>query len=360
MLFTLSVKREILSPNAYIRAPNIEMTQIWKENTLGMKNEQPPMEREKAGLTGETEEPIEATPLYQKKRIIIPALLALVIICIAGWYWYVNMRDFESTDDAFIDADRVSVSSKMLGRITQLLVDEGDSVSPGEIIVRLDDADLKAQQVQGEAVLTAAEENVHLAKVNLDNAIVDFQRAERQLKGNVITQEQFEHAQKSRDATAAQHAVALAQVGTARAQLGVIRTNLSNMVITAPMRGVVSKRWALAGDVVQPAQPIVSIYDLSRLWVTANIEETKLSLIRLNAPVEIAIDSYPDRPLRGKVIQLGSNTAAQFSLIPPNNAAGNFTKVTQRIPIKIALEQEPGRPVALLPGMSVEVRIKVR
>jgi membrane fusion protein (multidrug efflux system) len=325
-----------------------------------MKNEESEPRNQSTDTAGEPEDAIEATPLYRKKRIIIPVFLALVVACAGGWYWYVNMRDFESTDDAFVDADRVSVSSKLLGRITQLLVDEGDSVAAGEIIVRLDDADLKAQQTQAEAALTAAEENVRLAKVNLDNAIVDFQRAERQLKGNVITQEQFEHAQKGRDAAEAQQAVARAQVGTANAQLGVIRTSLTNMTITAPIQGVVSKRWALAGDVVQPAQPIVSIYDLSRLWITANVEETKLSLIHLNALVEITVDSYPDRPLRGKVIQLGSNTAAQFSLIPPNNAAGNFTKVTQRVPVKIAIEQNTGKPLALLPGMSVEVKIKVR
>jgi membrane fusion protein (multidrug efflux system) len=120
----------------------------------------------------------------------------------------------------------------------------------------------------------------------------------------------------------------------------------------------------MAGDVVQPGQPIFSIYDLQHLWVTANFEETKLASIRLNDPVEISVDAYPDSHFEGRVIQLGANTASQFSLIPPNNASGNFTKVTQRVPVKISIEDKESsshsRSSQLLPGMSVEVKVKVR
>ena len=330
---------------------------ITKESERGMASDQTVPENQ---TPEEADESIDATPMYRKKRIILPVFIALAIACAAGWYWYVNLRDFESTDDAYIDADRVTVSSKILGRITQLMVDEGDSVAAGQVLVRIDDSDLKAQEAQAAAALAAAQENVKLANVNLDNATIDFHRAEKQLAGNVITQEQFEHARKARDAAEAQRAVAVAQVGTANAQLGVIRTNLANTMIMVPVRGVVSKRWALAGDVVQPAQPIFSIYAMSHLWITANIEETRLAQIRLGAPVDIDIDTYPDRAVRGKVFQIGSNTAGEFSLIPPNNASGNFTKVTQRVPVKISLDEETARQLRLLPGMSVEVKIRVR
>jgi membrane fusion protein (multidrug efflux system) len=149
--------------------------------------------------------------------------------------------------------------------------------------------------------------------------------------------------------------------------LNVIKTELLNTSIYSPMNGVLGKRWVLKGDVVQPGQPIFTIFDLSNIWVTAYLEETKLSSINIGDKVEISVDAYPDQNFSGKVYQIGSNTASQFSLIPPSNASGNFTKVTQRIPIKISLEpvNEMGSPdpsdnLKLLPGMSVEIKIKIR
>ena len=310
--------------------------------------------------TGENgEQSIDDVPLYRKKRVVVPVFVVVVLGAVALWYWYVNLRGYDSTDDAYIDADRVAISSKMLGRITSLAVDEGDSVTRGQVIVHLDDSDLRAQEDQANASLIAARQSVTLAKVNLDKAIDDLQRAEKQYKDKVIPQEQYFHAQNARDGAQAQYAINLAHVSTAKAQLGVIQTSIQNTTIVSPLDGVVSKRWVLAGDVVQPAQPIYSIYNLKDVWVTANFEETKLSSIRVGNPVSISVDAYPNIEFSGHVFQLGSNTASQFSLIPPNNAAGNFTKITQRIPVKISIDHPGGRDVMLLPGMSVEVRVKV-
>jgi membrane fusion protein (multidrug efflux system) len=129
------------------------------------------------------------------------------------------------------------------------------------------------------------------------------------------------------------------------------------------MTGVISKRWVLSGDIVQPGQSIFTIYNVKDVWVTANLEETSLSNLRLGDKVEISVDSYPDAKFIGTILRLGSNTASQFSLIPPNNASGNFTKVTQRIPIKISIERTDSnrsQNINLLPGMSVEVKVRVR
>jgi membrane fusion protein, multidrug efflux system len=309
---------------------------------------------------GEGDEDIEQVPLFRKKRVIIPLFILVLVAAGALWYWYTNLRGFNSTDDAYIDADRVAISTKMLGRITMLALDEGDSAKADQVLVKLDDSDLRAQEEQAKAAIASATQNIALAKVNLDKTIDDLKRAERQLKDNVIPQEQYDHARQAKDAAQAQHAIAIAQVGTAKAQLGVVETNLQNTIIKSPMNGVVSKRWVLTGDVVQPAQPIYSIYNLGKLWVTANFEETKLSTIRVGDAVTISIDSYPGHEFYGKVYQLGSNTAAQFSLIPPNNASGNFTKITQRIPIKISIDNPPNPQMPLLPGMSVEVKVKVK
>jgi membrane fusion protein, multidrug efflux system len=129
------------------------------------------------------------------------------------------------------------------------------------------------------------------------------------------------------------------------------------------MDGVVAKRWALPGDVVQSGQAVLSVADLNHLWVTANLEESRLSAVRLNERVFLRIDAFPGLKFTGRVIQIGSTTAAQFSLMPPNNAAGNFTRITQRIPVRISIDREDPQAqsgIRLLPGMSVEVKVKVR
>jgi membrane fusion protein (multidrug efflux system) len=125
------------------------------------------------------------------------------------------------------------------------------------------------------------------------------------------------------------------------------------------MDGVVSKRWLTSGEVVQPGQAILTVHDVDNVWVTAHFEETKLSQLDLDIPVNISVDAHPGKTFAGKVISIGRSTSGLFSLIPPNNAAGNFTKITQRIPIRISLDRD-GSSEALLPGMSVTVRISLR
>jgi len=305
---------------------------------------------------------IESVPLLSRKRVIIPAFIAGLILTAAAVYWYLNFRGTVSTDDAYVDGNRVTISSKYLGRIILLTVDEGSIVKKGDVLVKLDVSDLLAQEKQAKASLEYAQQNSELAKVNLERAEEDFTRDQTQFNSAIISKEEFDHATKAFEAAKAQSAIASAQIDTAKAQLGVVQTQLANMVITAPMDGVVSKRWALTGDVVQMAQPILSIYDLDHLWVTANLEETDFAGLKLGQKVHIFVDSYGGKKFDGKIIQLGANTAGQFSLIPPNNASGNFTKVTQRIPIKISIEYEGPKNKAepeLVPGMSVEVKLKV-
>jgi membrane fusion protein (multidrug efflux system) len=311
----------------------------------------------------EADEPIDAVPIYRRRRIIIPVLLALMAALGGAWYWYVALRDFVSTDDAYVDADRVSVSSKILGRVKELTVDEGDTVSRGQVLVRLDDADLRAQLAQARASLTLAEENVRLARVSLARSRDDYDRASIQYKQGVLAKENFDHARSALEMAQAESQIALARVGTSRAQLDVVQTELAHTIVESPLDGVVAKRWVLTGDIVQVGQPIFSVYDRHDHWITANLEETKLRFIQLGDSVSISADTYPDTVFAGRVIQIGAATASQFSLIPPNNASGNFTKITQRVPVKISVDnpgsQDPGSYV-LRPGMSVEVRIKVR
>ncbi len=309
------------------------------------------------------DEAIDHVPLYRRRRVVIPLVLVIVAALAFAWYWYVNLRDFVSTDDAYVDANRVAIASKILGRIARLGTDEGDSVVRGQTLVVLDDSDLRAQLEQADASLTFAQESVVLAKVNLGRAQDDFVLAAQQFKDAVVTREQYDHARHALDAARAEYGIALSRVGTARAQVGVVRSQLENCTIVSPVDGKVAKRWVLQGDVVQAGQPIFSVYDRTQTWVTANLEENDLHHVRVGQDVSISVDTYPGRVFGGKVFQIGSSTAAQFSLIPPNNASGNFTKVTQRVPVKISIgeQHDPGKdPATLLPGMSVEVRIKVQ
>jgi membrane fusion protein (multidrug efflux system) len=312
----------------------------------------------------EEEQPINAVPLYRRKRVLIPFFILVIVAALVIWYWYVNLRGYVSTDDAYIDGNSVSLGSKILGKITKLSVDEGDTVITGQVLVNLDDSDLKAQEEQAKAVLVHSNESVTLAKTNLDKARDDFQRTNVLFQSGTTSKEQFDHDKKAFEAAQAQYNIALAQVGVAKSQLGVIQTQLKNTVITSPIDGMIAKKWAMPGDVVQPSQPIFSIYDLKNIWITAYLEETKFASLQLNDPVEISVDAYPRRHFSGKVFQFGSGTASQFSLIPPNNASGNFTKLTQRIPVKISIsEEDPAlkdQPALLLPGMSVEIKIKLR
>ncbi len=311
---------------------------------------------------GEEDGDIDRLPLYRKKRVLIPVAILLALAAAGYWYYVTNIRGYDSTDDAFIDGNRVSISAKMLGRIVQLAADEGDTVRQGEAVVKLDDADLRAQEAQSEAALEDARQSIGLAAVNLQRAEDDFNRAETQFKTRVIPQEQYEHARSALAVARSQQKMAETRVSTAQAQLNVVRTQLTNTVITAPLNGVVAKRYALPGDVVQAGQPILSVYDLASVWVTANFEETKMSSLHLNDPVQISVDAYPNRTYAGRIVQFGASTASQYSLIPPNNASGNFTKVTQRVPVKIRFDHpaadDPSHP--LLPGMSVEVKVKVK
>jgi membrane fusion protein, multidrug efflux system len=320
-------------------------------------HQQPPVDDDDA-------ESIDSLPLYRNFKVVIPLFIVIFGIAAFAYYWYMGTKEYVSTDDAYVDANRVAISSKILGRIDSLTVNEADTVRTGQVLVMLDDIDLRAQQAQARTSLALAQENIALANVTLDRAQTDFKRASTQMKDNVITKEQFEHAQSELESAKARSSIAVAQANTAKAQLAVVETQLRNTVIISPMNGVVSKRWTLPGDVVSPGQPIFSVYDLQNIWVTANMEETSISVLRSTEDVEISVDAYPDRKFSGHVFQIGSNTASQFSLIPPNNASGNFTKITQRVPVKISVKQSPNQKkdtsVQLLPGMSVEVRVKVK
>lgn len=302
--------------------------------------------------------------MHRRKRVLIPLGLLVLVAAVIAPYWYFYVRGYVSTDDAYIDGDAVTISSKILGRIASLGADEGDTLAKGELIAQLDETDLRAQEAQAAANLELVRQSVPVAKINLERAREDFDRASFQYQGKIVSKELYDHARKALELTEAQYKVAQSQVEAAKAQLAVIETQLTNTKLVSPAAGVVARKWVVPGDVVQPGQPVFTVYDLSGLWVTANFEETKLHAIRVGDPVRLSVDAHKGHEIDGRVTLIGAAAASQFSLIPPNNASGNFTKVTQRIPVRISIEHAPadstdaGTP--LLPGMSVEVKIRVK
>jgi len=300
-------------------------------------------------------------PIYKKKSLYIGIILILIVVG-AGVYWYLGNLGYASTDDAFISANKLNLSAKMLGRVVHLYAAEGDEVKQGELLAELDSTDLVARYNQAKTTLGNVKISISLSKINLEQAQSDFNRAKYQYKNNVIPQVEFDHIQTRLKAAQAQYKLAQSRIPTIKAQLNVIKTELANTKLYSTINGVVAKKWVLKGEVVAPGQSIYTIYNLKNIWVTAELQETELNYISIGDTVQINVDAYPNEKFIGKIFQIGNNTAAQFSLIPPSNASGNFTKVTQRISIKISIEKinkNRNFRYGLLPGMSVEIKIKL-
>jgi len=302
----------------------------------------------------------------QNWKMYLPLTIIVIGIVAGGTIWYVNYSSYLRTDDAYVTSDNISVGAKILGRIIKLYVDEGDSVKEGQLVAELDSMDLlsqkqqiiasklqtEASKLQAEAKYESDQKGIKVLEIANQKATEDFQRAKTQYAGGVTTKEQFEHAQRANetaqaqlDAAKAQLLVSKAQINTAaatineaEAHIGVINTQLDNTRLYAPTTGTIAKRWLLPGDVVQPGQSIYSVNNTRRFWVLVYLEETKMETLHLGQKVRFTIDTYPGVEFTGKVFMVSPSTASQFSLIPPNNASGNFTKVTQRVPIKVSID----------------------
>ena len=298
-----------------------------------------------------------------KKRGRGRVVLILVLVAAAvGAYFLFTPGGTQFTDDAAIRGDQIVLSAQTLGQITTLTVEEQDHVTKGQTLVKLDDLTLRAQESQAIANKEFAAQNVDLAQVKLDQAQSDLDRATAQLKAKIIPQEQYDHLAIAFSSAQTQCKIALAQQKMAEAQYVTVETNLSHMIIQSPIDGVVAKKWTMPGNIVQPAQPIYTLYDLNSLWVEANFKETQIRSLKPGDPATVEVDAFPGHRFAGKGESIGTATASEFALIPPDNATGNFTKVTQRVPVKIVLSDPPGAvdPKAdplLVPGLSAEVRV---
>jgi len=298
----------------------------------------------------------------KKKRSPFGIIILVAFLVGAAFLAYIFLSPSLSTDNAMVDRTKATVSTKIMGLIAKINTDEGALVDKGTTLVLLNTAELEAQKKQAEANAVVAQESTSLSQVGMDRALADFNRAQSQYKDKVISTEVFEHAQKAFESAQVDFTLAQKKVEIAQAQVDLINATLKTAVMSAPFDAIVAKKWLEEGDVLQPGAPILTLYERHEAWVTANFEETKISRFKVGQPAVVRVDSYPGLVFHGKVKEIGSNTGNQFSLIPVNNAAGNFTKVTQRIPVKISIDESTDlgdkSAVRLLPGMSATVDVQ--
>ncbi len=319
-----------------------------------------------------------------------------------GWYWWTAWRFQQSTDDAYVQSDITVISPKIEGYIKEVRVEENQPVAAGQVLIVVDDRDFAAKVAQAEAAVATQEAivatyssrlgsqqamieqasaTVQSTEADLHRAQLDYKRYTALVTSDFASRQRFETADadsrkaeaalgKTRAALVAEQSQ-LAVLGSqkreeearllqARAGLQLAKNDLDNTVIRAPVAGIVGNRAGRAGQYVKPGTQLLSLVPLPHVYVTANFKETQLTHMRPGQSAEISVDAYPDQPLTGRIESFAPASGAQFSLLPPDNATGNFTKIVQRVPVRIALPAEGPLARLLRPGLSVTVTVDTR
>jgi membrane fusion protein (multidrug efflux system) len=287
------------------------------------------------------------------------AAIGCSILIVAVLFLLVHKRATVWTNDAYIDGYQVSISPDIEARLIELYVDEGDVVQAGDLLCQLDESIYNAKKIDAETNVSLLGERVKLQKIFMEKLRDIYQVAGCEYQNQIISFIDFDKIEKDFRYAEMQYKVAEAELTNGIAKLGVIQEYLRHTKVYAPRSGAIAKRWVVGGDALHIGQPLFSLTDTD-VWVTAHLEEGKLEHVQKGDPVAIRIDAYPDEHFEGTVYAVRQAAASQFALIPPDNATGNFTKVVQRVPIKILLKDLPKKTPYLYPGMSVEVRIKIR
>jgi len=349
----------------------------------------------------------------KKVKMIILALVVLLLISISVFYWISN-RNYITTDNAQLDCNIVTIKSGVTAYMDSIGFSDNDYVKKGQILFVLDTADLGLKVEQADAELDIAEakleaakgkasassenasagdltavsyeQSIVSAKASLDNAQNAFDRIRNLLKIKAATQEEYEKAETKLAISKADYAKAIslqksssssslglkslarsdgnqislaeAQVRQCEAELLLAKNRLGDAFIRAPGNGIVSKRAVQKGQYVVSGQNLCALVDNENIWVTANFKETQLNKIKIGQHVKIKVDAYPDFDLTGKIESFSGATGAKYSLLPADNATGNFIKITQRVPVKISLDHLTRDLMArLFPGFSVFVKV---
>jgi len=338
----------------------------------------------------------------KKIALVLAALLALGA---AGWYgdyWWTTGRYLVSTDDAYVGAKNATLAAKITGYVAEVAVDDNAHIHQGDVIARIDDGDyqlavntardnIATQQATVDRIgkqAAAQDAAVDQAKAQLASAQAGATRAELELKRqrdlasrSYASQQTLEQAQANRDQAVASVQSNQAAVEAAQAQVDVLKAqqvealrtldqlktalakaerDLSFTVVRAPFDGVIGNRAMQVGDLVQPGQRLASLVPLDAVYVDANFKETQLADLHPGQPVSISVDAYSGRKLQGNIVSVAPASGSVFSLLPPDNATGNFTKIVQRLPVRIAVPAEVAEQGMLRPGMSVVVSVDTK
>jgi membrane fusion protein, multidrug efflux system len=358
-----------------------------------------------ASALAENIEERRSSPL-KSPRVRFALLIGVIAILVGGLVWYLDYQNrgryMESTDNAYITADSVVVAPRIAGYVERVLVSENQTVRQGQQLAELDPREYRAQtdQIasQIEATTAAGETTrsqiaeqqaaITQARAQLDGARAEAAFATQQVAryqplaaSGAEPRERLDQlqtqARQARERTNAAQAALLAaqrRVGTlgaqvrqaqsqaeaARAQLAAARVNVESTLLTAAIDGRVGDLAVRVGQFVQPGTRLMTMVPVDRLFIEANFKETQLGLMRVGQPVRIEVDALADIELTGRVASFAPGTGAQFSILPPQNATGNFTKIVQRVPVRIAIEASPEVRKLLVPGMSVEVTVDTR
>jgi membrane fusion protein (multidrug efflux system) len=334
-----------------------------------------------------------------RRRAVLIAAAALVAGAALGAYYWAFVAPYESTDDAFVEADVTPIAPQVAGRVVRVPVSDNQAVPQGAVLFEIDPSDYQTKLDQARAELAAArgkadqavsQLSVDRAKVEQEKASVEAAKAEanraeadfrrfHQVGSLAVSASQLDLADTQARSSQDQVAVALNRQRAMEAQLGldeadiqtaradVLRSaaavrqaelDLSYTRVVAPVAGFVTHRGVQPGDYVQIGQPQLALVP-RQIWIIANFKETQLARMRPGQPVAITVDAYPSLKLKGHVDSVQAGAGARFSLFPPENASGNYVKVVQRVPVKIALDDAEAAQV-LGPGMSVVPEVRVR
>ncbi|MDH1106890.1 HlyD family secretion protein [Pseudomonas otitidis] len=341
-------------------------------------------------------------PAPLKRRLFI--FLTLLVLVVGGFFahWLLIGRFLESTDNAYVQGEITRVSSQLGARIEEVLVGDNQAVKKGDLLVRLESADFRvaleraqatlatreAELAQAQSKLTqqssliaASEADVSASQATLGRTQIDLSRAQTLRKPGYVSEERV--TTLSADSRVARSQLAKAeadlkaqrvqtdalradikrleaQIATARADIAQAELNLARTEIRAPIDGFVGQRAARNGQYVQVSAHLMSLVPDQDIWVQANFKETQIEHMQPGQKVELVFDSFPSTPIEGRVDSLFAASGAQFSLLPPDNATGNFTKVVQRIPVKITFDRESPLKGRIRPGMSVLVKVSIQ
>ncbi len=338
------------------------------------------------------------------RKLVLMALgfLLLGVGAWQGWAWWSEGRFVETTDNATLQSDITVIAPKIAGYVEEMPVEDNQAVKAGDVLLRLDDSDYRASVDQAEATLAAkaaaaaqaeaaiVQQTAHIseleatlesAEAEVERMTKDLERYKTLLETKAASKQRYEEAVSADRKARAALSETQAAVAAGKAQLAVLeanskqaaaegkaaaaalelaKLNLEKTVVRAPVDGVIGNRRAERGAWLQAGAQAMVLVPLPDIYVVANFKETQIEHIRPGQTVTVTIDAYPDVALTGTIDSFAPASGSLFSLLPPENATGNFTKIVQRLPIKVRLEVMPEMAGLLVPGLSVVVAVDTR